>query len=160
MKSFIRLQNVSPGFNPHSVVTMELALPELKYPRGKPVADFYAELTRRIKSIPGVKHAGLTTILPLSGSSSDNSFIIEGRSPVQKGLMSADEEIRIITPDYFRVLQTPLLEGRFFTEADTTDAPRVVIINQALAKKYWPNEEALGKRIGGDLSVRSLCKRR
>jgi putative ABC transport system permease protein len=150
MKSFIRLQNVSPGFNPHSVVTMELALPELKYPRGKPVADFYAELTRRIRSIPGVEHAGLTTILPLSGSSSDNSFIIEGRSPVQKGLMSADEEIRIITPDYFRVLQTPLLKGRFFTEADTADAPRVVIINQALAKKYWPNEEALGKRITFD----------
>ncbi|MFZ3376976.1 MAG: ABC transporter permease [Chthoniobacterales bacterium] len=150
MKSFIRLQNVSPGFNPHSVVTMELALPELKYPRGKPVADFFAELTRRIRSIPGVEHVGLTTILPLSGSNSDNSFIIEGRSPVQKGLMSADEEIRIITPDYFRVLQTPLLKGRFFTEADTADAPRVVIINQALAKKYWPNEEALGKRITFD----------
>jgi putative ABC transport system permease protein len=153
MKSFIRLQNVSPGFNPHSVVTMELALPELKYPRGKPVADFFAELTRRIRSIPGVEHAGLTTILPLSGSNSDNSFIIEGRSPVQKGLMSADEEIRIITPDYFRVLQTPLLKGRFFTEADTADAPRVVIINQALAKKYWPNEEALGKRITFDETI-------
>ncbi len=146
IKSFVRLQNVNPGFNSRNVLTMELALPVLKYPRGKPVIDFYAEVDRRIKTIPGVKYAAFTSILPLSGSGSDSSFHIEGFDEKQTGVYP-DEEIRIVTPDYFRLLETPLLKGRFFTEADTAEAPGVVIINQAMAKKYWPNEEALGKRI-------------
>jgi putative ABC transport system permease protein len=146
IKSFIRLQSVDPGFNSRNVLTMELALPVLKYPRGKPVIDFYAELQRRIKTIPGVKYAALTSILPLSGTNSDSSFHIEGFDEKQSGVYP-DEEIRTVTPDYFRVLETPLLKGRSFTEADTADAPGVVVINQAMAKKYWPNEEALGKRI-------------
>jgi putative ABC transport system permease protein len=146
IKSFVRLQNVNPGFNSRNVLTMELALPVLKYPRGKPVIDFYAEVDRRIKTIPGVKYTALTSILPLSGSNSDSSFHIEGFDEKQTGVYP-DEEIRIVTPDYFRVLETPLLKGRFFTGADTADAPGVVIINQAMAKKYWPNEEAVGKRI-------------
>ncbi|MEY2547194.1 MAG: hypothetical protein QOG48_2311 [Verrucomicrobiota bacterium] len=146
MKSFVRLQSVSPGFNPHNVVTMELALPIVKYPRGKPVIDFYAELVRRIRTIPGVQHAGITSILPLSGSNSDNSFIVEGRTPAQTGVYP-DEELRTVSPDYFRVLQTPLLQGRFFEDSDTAEAPSVVIVNQTFAKKYWPNEEAVGKRI-------------
>ena len=149
IKSFVRLQNVDPGFNSRNVLTMELALPVLKYPRGKPVIDFYAEVDRRIKTIPGVKHAALTSILPLSGSNSDSSFHIEGFDEKQTGVYP-DEEIRIVTPDYFRVLETPLLKGRFFTEADTADAPGVVIINQAMAKKYWPGEDAVGKRINFD----------
>jgi putative ABC transport system permease protein len=146
VKSFVRLQDVHPGFNPRNVLTAELSLPLLKYPRGKPVIDFYAEVVRRVRAIPGIESAGMTSILPLSGSNSDNSFHIEGRSEVQTKVYP-DEEVRGITPDYFRVLQVPLMQGRFFTEADTADAPGVVIINQAMAKKYWPGEDALGKRI-------------
>jgi putative ABC transport system permease protein len=149
LKSFVRLQNVDPGFNPKSVLTMELALPQLKYPRGKPVIDFYAEVERRVSRIPGVQHVALTSILPLSGSNSDSSFHIEGRSEKQTGVFP-DEEIRIVTPDYFRVLETPLLKGRFFSEADSADAPGVILVNQAMAKKYWPGEEVLGKRINFD----------
>jgi hypothetical protein len=78
---------------------------------------------------------------------SDSSFDIEGR-PTDDAHPGPDEEIRIISPDYFRVLETPLLKGRFFTAADQDGAPPVTIINQALAKRYWPNEESLGKRIG------------
>jgi putative ABC transport system permease protein len=149
MKSFVRLQNVDPGFNPKNVLTMELALPQLKYPRGKPVIDFYSEALRRIGRIPGVQHVALTTILPLSGTNSDSSFHIEGRDSKATGVYP-DEEVRIVTPDYFRVLNTPLIKGRFFTETDNADAAGVIIINQALAKKYWPGEEALGKRINFD----------
>jgi putative ABC transport system permease protein len=149
IKSFARLQNVDPGFNSRNVLTMELSLPVLRYPRGKPVIDFYAEVDRRIQTIPGVKYSALTSILPLSGSNSDSSFHIEGFDEKQTGIYP-DEELRTVTPGYFRVLETPLLKGRFFTEADTADAPGVVIINQAMAKKYWPNEEALGKRINFD----------
>ncbi|HEY7001192.1 MAG TPA: ABC transporter permease [Candidatus Udaeobacter sp.] len=149
IKSFVRLQNVSPGFNAHNVLTAEIWLPVEKYPRDQPVINFYAEAARRIKNIAGVQRAAFTVVLPLSGSNTDSSFIIEGQDPKATGAFP-DEEIRDITPDYFRVLQTPLLKGRFFTEADTADSPLVVIVNQAFAKKYFPNGEALGKRISRD----------
>jgi putative ABC transport system permease protein len=128
---------------------MELALPQLKYPKGKPVIDFYGEVERRIARIPGVQHVALTSILPLSGTNSDSSFHIEGLDSKASGVYP-DEEIRVVTPDYFRVLETPLLRGRFFNEADNADAPGVIIINQAMAKKYWPGEDALGKRVNFD----------
>ncbi|MEN3368543.1 MAG: hypothetical protein V7609_686 [Verrucomicrobiota bacterium] len=146
MKSFVRIQKVNPGFNPHGVLTMELSVPVAKYARGKPVVDFYAEVERRVRALPGVQHVASTSILPLSGNNSDSSFHIEGRDEKQTGI-HPDEEIRSVSSDYFRVLETPLIKGRFFTEADTTEAPGVIIINQAMAKKYWPGEEAVGKRI-------------
>ena len=146
LKSFVRLQNVHPGFEPKNVLTMEVSLPVLKYPRGKPVADFYAEATRRIKALPGVEAAAFTSILPLSGSNSDSSFKIEGRDAMAEKVFP-DEEIRNITPEYFSVLKVPLLQGRFFNEGDQFDGPGVVIVNSSFAKKWFPNQEALGKRI-------------
>ena len=146
LKSFMRLQNVNPGFDSKNVLTMEVALPVLKYPRGKPVADFYAEATRRIKALPGVEAAAFTTILPLSGTNSDSSFAIEGRDPMAEQVFP-DEEIRGITPEYFQVLKVPLLQGRFFNEGDAWEGPSVVIANQAFAKKWFPNGDALGKRL-------------
>ena len=88
----------------------------------------------------------MADVLPLSGTNTDSSFAIEGRD-VPKGGVGPDEEVRTISPDYFRVLRTPLLEGRLFTDGDNAEAPRVVIINRALARKYFPNEDAVGKRI-------------
>jgi len=149
VKSFVRLQNVSPGFNPQNVLTAEISLSVVKYPRGQSVVNFYEEASRRIKNIPGVQHVAFTVMLPLSGSNMDSSFVIERQDP-RAMANYPDEEIRDITPDYFPVLQTPLLKGRFFTEADTPDSPPVVIVNQAFAKKYFGNGEALGKRISRD----------
>src|SRR5436190_23962372 len=85
VKSFVRLQNVSPGFNPHNVLTAEISLPLKKYPRGQPVVNFYAEAERRMKNIPGVQHTAFTVLLPLSGSNTDSSFIIEGQDPKLTG---------------------------------------------------------------------------
>ncbi|HEV3098800.1 MAG TPA: ABC transporter permease [Candidatus Udaeobacter sp.] len=154
MTSFMRLQAVNPGFDSHNVLTMELALPQLKYPPpanddyvgGIATINFFAEARRRIANLPGVGHAAFVSALPLSGSNNDYSFVIEGRNSSQEKV-SPDEEIRVITPDYFRVLQTPLLKGRFFSDSDTVDSSKVIIINRAFARKYWPNEDALGKRI-------------
>jgi putative ABC transport system permease protein len=139
MKSFIRLQAVNPGFNPGNVLTMELSLPESKYPSGdKPsylggdsTRNFFQEVLRRVSHLPGVQAAAGTSILPLSGTNSDSSFSIEGRE-MKKDELQPDEEIRIVTPDYFKVLQTPLLKGRPFTEADSADALQVMIINKLL----------------------------
>ena len=157
MKSYVHVQSASPGFNPQNVLTMEIALSDIKYPPqsspeyrgGESMLRFWNEAIRRIRQLPGVQAVGGTTILPLSGSNSDWSFNIEGRKMGPKD-PGPDEELRDITPDYFRVIQTPLLRGRFFTEHDDASAPLVTIINEAMAKKYWPNEEALGKRITFD----------
>ena len=146
MKSFARLQSVNPGFNPHNVLTMEISLPKLKYNNNEAAVQFTDEAHRRIAAIPGVRSAAFTTILPLSGTNSDSSFAIEG-APNGPNDPSPDEEYREVSPDYFRVLETPLLQGRFFTIADNATAPLVIIVNQTFAKKFWPNESAVGKRI-------------
>jgi predicted permease len=146
LKSFVRLQNVNPGFNPKNVLTAEISLPALRYPDKESQVNFFAELERRVASLPGVTHAGCTIILPMSGINSDSSFDIEGRMSDDTH-PGPDEEIRLVSSDYFRTLEMPLLRGRFFTKGDKLDAPPVVIINQALAKRYWPNEEAIGKRM-------------
>jgi len=157
LKSYVRVQNVDPGFDHGNVLTAEVNLSDIKYPqsesadyrKGEAMINFWNEALRRIQQLPGVEAAGCTIILPLSGSNSDSSFAIEGRMP-GKNEPGPDEEIRIVTPDYFRVLKTPLLHGRFFSESGNRDAPGVAIVNDALAKKYWPNEDALGKRITFD----------
>jgi predicted permease len=146
LKSFSRLNNVDPGFNPDHVVTAEISLPALRYPDKPTQINFFNELERRVSNIPGVKHAGLTIILPMSGINSDSSFEIEGR-PVDDAHPGPDEEIRLVSADYFRTIEMPLLKGRFFTAQDKLDAPPVTMINQALAQKYWPNENPVGKRM-------------
>jgi len=154
LKSYARVQNIDPGFDRRNILTAELDLSETNYPQrgsadynhGAAMTNFWDEALHRVQQLPGVEAAGFTIVLPLSGSNTDSSFRIEGREmrPNEPG---PDEELRIVTSDYFRVLKTPLLRGRFFSEADNADAPGVVIINDALAKKYWANEDALGKRI-------------
>jgi predicted permease len=146
MKSFARLQNVNPGFNPRNALTFEISLPKIQYPDNLSMVRFNNETQRRIAALPGVETAGFSTILPLAGTNSDSSFAIEGR-PSNDGTPSPDEENRQVSPDYFRALEIPLIKGRFFTDADKTDGPPVIIVNQAFAKKFWPNQDALGKRI-------------
>src|SRR5438270_5998559 len=146
IKSFVRLQNVNPGFNPRNALTFEVSLPKMQYPDDSSIVRFNNEAQRRIAALPGVQAAGFSTILPLTGTNSDSSFAIEGR-PSDKNNPSPDEERREVSPDYFRALGTPLIRGRFFTDADDADAPLVIIVNQTFAKKFWPNEDALGKRI-------------
>jgi putative ABC transport system permease protein len=131
-------------------------LPPLKYPAPETffylgtdtTVRFFAEATRRIAKLPAVQASAATSNLPLSGSNSDSSFAIEGREG-QSG-PGPDEEIRTITPDYFRVLRTPLLQGRFFNDSDTAESTRVVIVNRTFARKYFANGDAVGKRITFD----------
>jgi putative ABC transport system permease protein len=154
LKSYARVQDIDPGFDRRNVLTAEIDLPQPKYPErgsadynhGEAITNFWNEALRRVRQLPGVEATAATIVLPLSGSNTDSSFAIEGRSVGQKE-PTPDEELRTVSADYFKVLKTTLLRGRFFSESDNADAPLVVIINDALAKKYWPGEEALGKRI-------------
>ncbi|PYL30946.1 MAG: ABC transporter permease [Verrucomicrobia bacterium] len=149
IKSFARLQNVNPGFNPRNALTFEVSLPKIQYPDDASVVRFNNEAQRRVAALPGVQAAGFSTILPLAGTNSDWSFAIEGR-PSDNNSPSPDEEKRQVSPDYFRAIETPLIKGRFFSDADSADAPLVIIVNQTFAKKFWPKGDALGKRITFD----------
>src|SRR5437773_4241857 len=145
MKSFARLQDVNPGFNPRNALTFEVSLPKIQYADDPAMVRFFNEAQRRIATVPGVQAAGFSTILPLAGTNSDSSFAIEGRP--NDPTAGPDEEKREVSPDYFRALETPLIKGRFFADGDKADAPPVIIVNQAFAKKFWPNQDAVGKRI-------------
>src|SRR5881409_1648817 len=149
IKSFVHLQNVNPGFNPRNALMFAISLPKIQYPDDASIVRFNQEAQRRIAALPGVQAAGFSTILPLAGTNNDWSFAIEGR-PSNDHSPSPDEEKRQVSPDYFRAIETPLIKGRFFTDADTADASPVIIVNQAFTKKFSPNQDALGKRITFD----------
>src|SRR5262249_162731 len=146
MRSFLRLQQVRLGFNPDNVLTLRVNTPGSDY-RGS-VSPFYHQLVERVNALPGVEVAGAIIPLPLSGvdESWDNRLTVEGQSALPFG-QSPRINLGIITPQYFRTMEIPLLAGRAFKDADTRDTPRVAIIDERLAREYWPNESPLGKRI-------------
>src|SRR5207237_3682301 len=110
------------------------------------------EASKRISAIHGITNVGCTNLLALSDPNIDSYFSIEGRTSDDKN-PSPDEEFRQVSPGYFEAMEISLLRGRRFSETDNADAPPVTIINAALAKRYWPNEDAIGKRINIGASV-------
>jgi putative ABC transport system permease protein len=146
IKSLQRLQDISPGFSPHQLMTMRVALPGSKYEKFSQGQAFFEELFDRLQARPEVKSVGAINLLPFGGGGGDRSFFIEGRT-VSKAEESPDEQVRFISAGYFNAMEIPLLKGREFTPRDVDNAPAVMVVNQALAKKFWPNEEAIGKRI-------------
>jgi putative ABC transport system permease protein len=149
IKSFLRLQNVNPGFVPDNVLTVEIGLPEQKYADDKRIADFYRQVMTRVRSLPGVEAVGAISHLPLSGAEELDGFSIEGRPESDTGLTQT-ADFRVTTPDYFRAMQIPLMRGRFFDERDRADAPGVIIIDEFFAQRFFPGEDPLGKRIDED----------
>jgi predicted permease len=146
MKSFIRLIGADPGFNAENVLTMELALPYAKYREADQREAFYRQLLERVEALPGVESAGAVNHLPLGGSNTSTSFLVEGVPEPPPG-QDFDGRWRVCSPHYFRALGMTLREGRAFTDQDRAGAQPVVIVNETLARKYWPNESAIGKRI-------------
>ena len=144
MRSFHRILAVDPGLNPHNVLTLTFDLPEKKY-SDQQQTDFYKQLLTRIRTLPGVASAAAVTPLPLSGNGAVISFQIDGHPVPKSEAPSAD--IKIATPDYFHTMNIPLVSGRDFNERDDLNAPGVVIVNQAFAHKFFPNENLLGKHI-------------
>ncbi|MFQ5930227.1 MAG: ABC transporter permease, partial [Acidobacteriota bacterium] len=146
-KSLIHLYQVDPGFDPASVLTVSLSLPEAKYPERQHLTTFCRELLRRVEVLPGVKFAGIINKLPLSPGRHNYGFRIEGR-PEPKPWEQLPAEYRKVSPDYFRALGIAVLMGRGFSEADTDpEGPRVAVINQTLARLHWPDESPVGMRL-------------
>jgi putative ABC transport system permease protein len=144
LRSFHRLLHVDPGFNPDHVLTFNFDLPEAKYNSDQQIR-FYDDLLQQLKALPGVTSASGLAPLPLSGDNFIISFQIEGRPVPASEEPSADT--RIAGPDLFRTLGIPLISGRDFNEHDDMKATRVVIVNEAFAKRFFPNENPLGQRI-------------
>ena len=146
IKSFIRLLNVDPGFDPRNVLIARISLPQAKYPQHQQVDTFYRQLLERVGTAPGVEVAGMVTVLPLSGLNSNASFEIEGRPRASEEVVQ-NADYRMVNSEYFRAMGIPLLKGRHFAASDQEGAPAVVIINEAMMQAFWPGEEPLGKRI-------------
>lgn len=146
MKSFWRLENVNPGFDPHQVASLRLNLPETKYSQPESIDAFYNQLLERVKGLPGVQSAAFTNILPLGGGNSMTAFHIVGR-PSELSNHSEAASYRIVSPQYFSAMRMRLMAGRYFQENEHRTDPAVVIINNAMGRRYWPEENPLGKRI-------------
>jgi putative ABC transport system permease protein len=150
IQSLWRLQRVNPGFDAHNLLTFTVGIPDVRYPSAKQ-HQFYRDLAVRLKSLPGARSASAVFPLPLSGERFTLSFETEGR-PVEKGNEPSADFISIGL-DYFKTMGVPLLRGREFTEHDDSNAPGVIIVNQTFVKKYFPNEDPLGKRIKPGISI-------
>ena len=153
IRSFLRLQEVESGFRAEGVLTLRLALPEQKYSKVEQTRVFYRNLLDRVQRLPGVDAAGATGGLPLSGIGWSGTATIDTQAvPVKDTTPEVDQ--RPVTPGYFEAMGIPLLRGRYFNEHDNETGQPVAIIDETLAKTYWPNEDAVGKRIhpGGQKS--------
>jgi putative ABC transport system permease protein len=152
VKSMMRLTAVNPGLVPSNVLVMEIALPQAEL-YGRPERPMFCQdVTREISGLPGVKSVGAVSHLPLSGANAGRGFTIEGRVPANRE-DGAGASYRLVCPGFFETLGVPIVRGRGFTHQDSSNAPRVVIINEMTAARYWPKEDPLGKRIKlGDLS--------
>jgi putative ABC transport system permease protein len=150
VRSFLQLQNVDPGFNPQNVLTMQVALPSLKYKTPEEAVAFYDQVIQRLEALPGVEAAAKVSELPFSGDQFDNAFSIEGRSPQPEG-EKLNANLRLVSNNYFRAMGIPIARGRTFTSQDAQGKPAVVIINEAMARRFWPNEDPLGQHLTIDL---------
>jgi predicted permease len=150
--SFARLLRVNPGFVPQNVQTAEFSLPRSRYPDDARLRAFVSNLMSGLRAIPGVIAAGAVNGLPMSGDSNDGAVMIEGY-PLAAGELPPVPQWTTVDEGYFQALGVPLREGRVFTEADTADAPRAVVIDEYLARKYWPKGSAVGGRIRRGVST-------
>ncbi|HSB11999.1 MAG TPA: ABC transporter permease [Blastocatellia bacterium] len=146
IRSFARLHEVNPGFNSKNVLSMGVALLRAKYPEEQQVTAIFRQLPARLASVPGIVSASAVADLPLTGSDTSDSFTVESRPeppPNERPLLY----YRVCAPGYFKTLGIPLLQGRDFTDSDTKNSPNVTLINEAFARQFFPDEEALGKRL-------------
>lgn len=154
IRSFSNLVRVATGFNPENLLTMEYRVPRNKYPEGGQQWNFHQQVVERVRALPGVDSASVVLALPYSGNGGSLSFVPLDRPEPPKGeepraqRNSADQY-------YFKTMQIPLLSGRVFDEHDQAGTPPVAVINQTMARRYWPDEDPIGKRVRlGDIDIR------
>ncbi|MEY2563625.1 MAG: putative transport system permease protein [Verrucomicrobiota bacterium] len=145
IKSVMRLRDVDPGFKPDRIVTMNVWLPGAKYPKAPEWNTFFNRMLERIEALPGVEAAALTSVLPISDNWDRRTIEAEGQPKAPGDYPDIDNYM--ISPDYFRAMSIPLLKGRVLTPQDNENAPLVVLASETMARKLWPGEDPIGKRI-------------
>ena len=150
IRSFVRVRDVDPGFNPRNVLTLELTMTGERYKDKQAVLAAYHELWQRLENLPGVTSAGAVTSLPLSQMFAWGPITVEGRVP-PAGEKFINADVRMVSGHYFQAMEIPLREGRLFNDEDVADKPRVAIVDDYMAQQLWPNQDPIGKRlhIGG-----------
>ena len=143
VRSFRALLDERAGFDPTGVLAIDVSLPETRYPNGGLRATYYTQALAALRAIPGVEHVGFINIAPLTRGGFGGGMAVDGRPDVP--IRYAD--YRLVSPDYFATMRIPLVAGRLFTDADDSTSQHVTIINETMAKKFFPGENPLGKRL-------------
>jgi putative ABC transport system permease protein len=146
LRSFVKLQAVDPGFHTQQALTFELSLPDVRYRADDARIAFFDELLPRLRALPGVRAAGAVMGLPLTGLEFIISFEVAGRPPAPPS-QRPSMQVRVATPDYFTAIGIPLQRGRLFTDDDRQGTTKVVLITEAAARTFFPNEDPIGKQI-------------
>jgi putative ABC transport system permease protein len=145
IKTVVRLRSVDPGFKPDRIVTMNVWLPSAKFPKNADGIPFFNRMLERIQAIPGVEAAAVTSVLPVSANFDRRTIEVEGQP--QKPGEYPDVDNYMVSPDYLRAMSIPLLRGRVLTAQDNENAPLVVLVSESMARKLWPGDDAIGKRV-------------
>jgi predicted permease len=150
IRSFVRVSQVDPGFNPRNVLTLELTMTGDRYKNKEAVLAAYHELWQRLERLPGVTSAGAVTSLPLSQMFAWGPITVEGRVP-PPGEKFINADVRMVSGNYFQAMEIPLREGRLFSDDDVASKPRVALVDDSMAQQLWPKQDPVGKRlhIGG-----------
>lgn len=147
IRSYQRIQNASPGFNPRGVLSLRLSLPASRYPTPESVFNFFKQFGERVRQVPGIESVGTNLVLPLSNyTAAWGPITVEGYVPKAASELIISNE-RFVSADYLRTMGIPLVKGRQFDERDIKGAQEVAIVNEQFARRFWPNEDAIGKRI-------------
>jgi putative ABC transport system permease protein len=146
VKSFLHLRAVDPGFRADNVLTVEITTPAIKYTDTQKTSAFFKEMTRRIEALPGVRSAGFTFFLPMSGQSATAGVQAEGTRQLSSN-ETKEIVVQAVTPGFFASMGIPLRQGRLFTDRDDAKAPEVVILNEAAARRFWPGESPLDRKV-------------
>ena len=146
LRSFAQILKIDPGFRPDGVLTLRVSLPDAVYSKPEQLRSFYSQLLDRVQKLPGVQSAGAVSALPLSADGGSGTTTVDSQSvPLENTTPEADQ--RIVTPDYFKAMGISLVSGRFFDGRDSDTAPHVAIVDESLAQTFWPNQDAVGKRL-------------
>jgi predicted permease len=146
LRSLASLENVNPGFQPSGVITGSVVLPEAQYKDSAKQTAFYRSVIERLSSLPGVSAVAVGSPTPFSGEGGSASFRIEGR-PSRPGDPGPHGDVALVTSNYFTALRIPIRRGRVFTDRDQPNTAPVALIDETLAREYWPNEDPIGKHI-------------
>ena len=152
LRSFARLIQVNPGFQAEHLFSARISIPGSTYKSDASVLHFYNEVSDRVSKLPGVKSAGFISQLPLSGANSSETVVVDQTKVEQSilhdlGFAGIEADRRIVTPGFMQALGVPLREGRLLTDADSADAPLVAVVDEDFARRFWPDESAVGHKV-------------